>query len=74
MTYTRPYFSLMCMAIGKSSADLGGKNHSACFFRGAVPAERGNPQGRVQALSDGITQSHSYTWVPCRLHGMRASS
>ena len=39
MTYTRPYFSLICIATGKSSANSGGKNSSACFFSGGVPAQ-----------------------------------
>ena len=38
ITYTRPYFSLICIATGKSSANSGGKNSSACFFSGVVPA------------------------------------
>ena len=38
-TYTRPYFWLICIATGKSSANSGGKKSSACFFRGGFPAE-----------------------------------
>jgi hypothetical protein len=56
MTYTKPYLALICIATGKSSANSGGKNSSAFFFSGGVPA--GRKAGSITALSLSSCHAH----------------